>query len=67
VPILAAWLSTVNHWQPPGVVGRVHYWHGDCESDYLQGNSRGWGYGAQPPACNDQNLDQFITATRVSE
>jgi len=65
-PILQAWLDTVREWQPQGVRGRISYWDGDCENDYLPGNWRGWGYGAQPPAANDGNLDQFSIADCVS-
>lgn len=61
--ILNSWLALTNYWQPTGTIGRVSYWSGDCDHDYLQGNWRysepGWGYGGQPPACNDSNLNQF--------
>ncbi len=65
-PILYAWGDTVRYWQPSGTIGRVHYWHGDCYNDYLQGNWRGWGFGGQPPAANDSNLDQFDSWDAVS-
>jgi len=62
-PIVWAWWGLVQYWQPAGVIGRASLWLGDCDHDYLQGNWKygqpGWGYGAQPPACTDQNLGEF--------
>lgn len=49
-PIEEAWREACDWWQPAGTIARVHLWAGDCYNDYLQGNWRGWGYGAQPPS-----------------
>ena len=64
-PIEQAWREACDYWQPAGTVARVHLWAGDCYNDYLQGNWRGWGYGAQPPAANAGNFGQFGIISEV--
>jgi hypothetical protein len=61
--VIPAWEEACEWDQPADVCVRAVYWNGDCMSDYLLGNWRGYGMGGPPPACTPGTLNQFNETT----
>ena len=64
-PIIDAWFEACEEELEYGTHARAHYWHGDCDEDFLTGNWLDLGFGGQPPACTYSNRGQFAYKDHV--